>query len=123
MSDRSGSPTDRARDVVPIPSDLRVMVELENDHAAAISVAEGGGITTMQQQAQTRRVLNVVARMVGRAFPRLALSEIPVRAFTVMQLLKTFTLVSRSALPEAKDAVPQIRLVIEQYFRVLAKGT
>ncbi len=77
----------------------------------------------MQQQAQTRRVLNVVARMVGRAFPRLALSEIPVRAFTVMQLLKTFTLVSRSALPEAKDAVPQIRLVIEQYFRVLAKGT
>ncbi|WP_445218411.1 TetR/AcrR family transcriptional regulator [Bradyrhizobium sp. Pa8] len=99
-----------------------LMVELEDDHAAAISVADGGGITTIQQQTQTRRVMNVIARMIGRAFPSLASSEIPIRAFTVMQILKTFTLVSRSPLPEATDAVPQIRLVIEQYFCGLGEG-
>ena len=99
-----------------------IMVELEDDHAAAISVADDGGVTTEQRQIQTQRVLNIIARLIRRAFPIIAPSKIPVCAFTLMQLFKMVTIVSRSQAPQAKGAIGELRSVIELYLRSLGEA-
>lgn len=93
----------------------RLMDTLESDHAAAINVAESGGITTALQLVHTGRVLALIGQILTHAFPQLDAAGIPLRAFALMQLLKTYTITSRNPMAQAKDAVGQIRLVIELY--------
>ncbi|MEH2468913.1 AcrR family transcriptional regulator [Nitrobacteraceae bacterium AZCC 2161] len=109
-----------AQQIALIAADI--MVELEDDHAAAISVADAGGVTTEQRQIQTQRVLNVIAQVIRRAFPIIAPSKVPVCAFTLMQLFKTVTIVSRSQAPQAKGAIGEMRSVIELYLQSLGEA-
>jgi AcrR family transcriptional regulator len=93
----------------------RLMHALESDHAAAINVADSGGITTALQLAHTGRVLDIIGQILTRAFPQLKADDIPVRAFALMQLFKTYTITSRNPMAPAREAVGQVRLVIELY--------
>jgi AcrR family transcriptional regulator len=92
-----------------------IMIELEDDHAAAISVADAGGVSAEQRKVQTQRVLDILAQLTRQISPTLAASRIPVTAFALMQLLKTITITSRSQTPQAAGAVEEIRAVIGLY--------
>ena len=98
---------------------LDAMLELEDDHAAAISVAESGGVTREQRQRQTKRVLATIAQLLSYALPTVAPARVPVCAFTLMQLFKTFTVTSKSQAPQSPAAIEEMRLVIELYLRSL----
>jgi AcrR family transcriptional regulator len=96
---------------------LDTMLQLENDHAAAISVAEAGGVTREQRQSQTNRVLDIIAQLISHAFPTVAPARVPVCAFTLMQLFKTVTVASKSQAPQSRAAIDEMRLAIELYLR------
>ena len=101
---------------------LDAMLQLENDHAAAISVAEAGGVTREQRQSQTDRVLDIIAQLISHAFPTVAPARVPVCAFTLMQLFKTVTVASKSHAPQSRAAIDEMRLAIELYLRSLGSG-
>jgi AcrR family transcriptional regulator len=108
-----------ASEIASTAADL--MVELENDHAAAISVAEAGAVTTEQRRIQTQRVLDIIAQVIKHAFPTVTPSRVPVCAFTLMQFFKTITAISKSQVPQATGAIDEMRLVIELYLRSLGE--
>jgi AcrR family transcriptional regulator len=101
---------------------LDAMRQIEDDHAAAISVAEAGGVTTEQRRNQTNRVLGIIAQLLKRAFPALPPARVPVCAFTLMQLFKTFTVTSKSPVPQAVGAIDEMRRAIELYLRSLGEA-
>ncbi|HEY4044173.1 MAG TPA: TetR/AcrR family transcriptional regulator [Rhodopila sp.] len=95
------------------------ILQLENDHAAAISVADAGGVTREQRQSQTNRVLDIIAQLISHAFPIVAPARVPVCAFTLMQLFKTVTVASKIQAPQSHGAIDEMRLAIELYLRSL----